>query len=204
MKKFEVVGVDITITKNIPVGGGLGGSSADIVGVLKGLKALFEIKDDITPLANAMGSDCAYMLEGGFAKMEGRGEIVTKIPTDRKLYFIIISEDRGISAKECYAEFDKINRPSLPCTDRAIDLFLKGDDQFYSCIKNDLFESSLSLLPVLQDNIDALKNAGAQASLMTGSGSSVYGVFSDKRLRDNAYKKLKKAYGDRLIRTETV
>ena len=75
VEKFGVSGVDVTIYENIPVGAGLGGSSADSAGVLKAMCKLFGVDvKDCHEIANEYGSDIRYMLDGGFARMTGRGE----------------------------------------------------------------------------------------------------------------------------------
>ena len=73
---FNTNGVDVTVTRNIPTGSGMGGSSADIVGVLKAMQKLFKIDCDLKPIADSLGSDTGYLLTGGFARLYGRGEIV--------------------------------------------------------------------------------------------------------------------------------
>ena len=81
---FGTDGAEITVFKDIPIGAGLGGSSADICGVLNGMARLYGIEDreKVKALADTLGSDTGYMLNGGFARMQGRGEQVTPIKTD--------------------------------------------------------------------------------------------------------------------------
>ena len=66
---FATKGADITVIKNIPISGGLGGSSADVAGVLKALKKLYAVEEDVKPLADKLGSDSGYLLTGGFARL---------------------------------------------------------------------------------------------------------------------------------------
>ncbi|MBQ9485599.1 MAG: 4-(cytidine 5'-diphospho)-2-C-methyl-D-erythritol kinase, partial [Clostridia bacterium] len=73
-KEFATGGVDISIERNIPVAAGLGGSSADIAGVLLAMQKLYDVKKDLSFIANELGSDVAYMLKGGYAVMRGRGD----------------------------------------------------------------------------------------------------------------------------------
>ena len=79
INKFGTTGVDIVLNKKIPVGGGLGGSSADIAGVLNGMKKLFGIDGSVKDLADELGSDSRYMLEGGWAVISERGNKVKKL-----------------------------------------------------------------------------------------------------------------------------
>ena len=73
---FSTPGVDVTVYKNIPIGAGLGGSSADSAGVINGMAKLYGITDEdaLTALAEKTGSDTSYMRKGGFQRMQGRGE----------------------------------------------------------------------------------------------------------------------------------
>ena len=89
--KFSTGGVDITVQKNIPLGAGLGGSSADIAGVLNGLKALYGVNESVLDIANALGSDSGYMLSGGYAVLSGRGDkIKSKKNKTRKSCFYFL------------------------------------------------------------------------------------------------------------------
>ena len=71
---FGTTGADITVYKNIPIGAGLGGSSADAAGALLAMNGLYGAAKNLKPLADECGSDTGYLLRGGFARMRGRGE----------------------------------------------------------------------------------------------------------------------------------
>ncbi len=203
--KFGASGVDIVLEKNIPVGAGLGGSSADIAGVLLGMKKLFNPTQDVKALADALGSDSGYMLGGGWAIMSDRGTDVERLNTNVKLYLLVITEKNSISTKECFKLFDDGDKYYEECTDKAVKALLEGDlNAFASLIKNDLLTPSATLLPSISENIKALENTGAIKGLMTGSGSATYGIFMSKKQRNYAYKKLRLDFGDRLIKLETL
>lgn len=200
-EKENANGVKITIKKNIPVANGLGGSSADVAGTLLALKKLYKTDTDLSELANAMGSDCNYMLGGGFARLKGRGEEITKL-NGRKLYFVIIPSTEKISAKDCYKSFDSQTEKPLPCTEQAIDFLLHDDfNSFAKTLKNDLYLPATKLCPLVKESVENSKQFGYP--VMTGSGSAVYLVFRDKKGRNKAYKKLKKSY-KKLIKAQTV
>ena len=205
IKKFSTHGVDIKIKKNIPIGAGLGGSSADIAGVLNGMKSLYQVKGSLLSIANDLGSDSGYMLSGGFAVITGRGEKVHPKDIKNTLYLLFITEDKSITARASYKACDKLEKIFKPCTSAAEKALKDGDrEKFYSVVKNDLYYGSKELLPEMQGNIFVLKKAGAPTALMTGSGSAVYGVFFDKARRDGVYKKLLPIYGSRLIKAQTI
>jgi len=190
-ERFNTKGVDITIVKRIPIGSGLGGSSADIAGVLKGMKELYQTDGDLAPLANELGSDSGYMLTGGYAIMEGRGEKITHKKIEMPLYFLLVTEPTVISARASYKKFDEQGKLYNAVTDEAVTALEEKDfKKFCSVIKNDLERASSELVPEINGNIYILKKAGAPATIMTGSGSAVFGVWSDKKERDDVYKKL--------------
>ena len=202
--KYKTLGVDIIVDKKIPVGAGLGGSSVDISGVLKGMKKLFE-KGEVLSIANSLGSDSGYLLDGGFAVLTGRGEKVDKKDIKEKLYLLIITEDRKITSKESYNLFDKQERNYRPCTASA-EKALKEKDFYRFCLilKNDLTSASASKVEEIKANLIALKKAGASAQIMTGSGTAVFGVFASKNQRQKAYRALYPLYKDKLIKAQTI
>ncbi len=204
IERFKTDGVDIYIKKKIPVGGGLGGSSADIAGTLNGLASLYNVDADLTDLANELGSDSAYLLKGGFKVISGRGDVIENVGGQKELYLLIISDKQGISAGECYKEYDKLENKELPCTDQAVKLFLDNDEDFYKIIKNDLYAPALKHLSHLENKILDLERAGAIKALMTGSGSCVYGIFLDRLSLEIAKKKLKSKYNKSLIKAKTI
>lgn len=202
---FGVTGVDLVVEKNIPVAGGLGGSSADIAGTLNALNLLYELNGEIEALACDMGSDAPYMLNGGYAVMRGRGEIVEYSDADRKIYVLLITENAAITARNCYKKFDQKKKLYVPCTEQAERALYQGDlDELFPLLKNDLGATACDLVPQLKHHLYALKRAGAENALVAGSGPTVYGVFKDKKSRDKAYKKLFGLYGKNLIKAETV
>lgn len=205
VQKTGVLGANITIKKQIPIGGGLGGSSADIAGVLLCMEELYQTGANLNELAGALGSDAPYMLTGGYAVIEGRGEKVTKKQIDTVLYLILIPEEKSTSARAVYKEYDKAGKTYKPCTENVEKALKEGElAKFVQYAKNDLAQSAGTLVPEITANVLALKKAGAITALVTGSGSCCYGVFCSKKERDNAFRKLKALYGNVLIKAQTL
>ena len=202
MESFDTCGVDIIIKKRILLGGGLGGSSADICAVLKGMKKLYQINEDLVPLANQLGSDTAYMLNGGLAVIEGRGEIVTPIKKQKDFYLLLLGANSGVTSGECYKKFDSIGKTHPEATDRAVENLKKGDYKgFISSLKNDLYAPAESLCDEIGSNLKLLQEHGD--CFMTGSGSVTVGIYPDKRSRNKAYRKLLSKVKTKLIKTKT-
>ncbi len=204
VQEFRTLGADIIVNKKIPIGAGLGGSSADIAGVLNGMKKLYNVSNSVLPLANELGSDSGYLVSGGYAVLTGRGDKIEGKDIDKRLYLLIITEETPVSAKSSYTEFDKQGKTYKPCTKTALKALIEGDnDKFVKVIKNDLSHPSCEILPEIKNNLLSLKKAGADAQVMTGSGSAVYGLFFDKKKRDKTYKKLLPLYKGQLLKAET-
>ncbi len=202
---FSTGGINVTVEKNIPVGGGMGGSSADVAGVLKGMNALYEVDMDMGELADALGSDVRYMLKGGYAVLSGRGQFIDEQFISKTLYMVLIKADKIISSRACYKKFDELNKMHKPCTKTAVKALLGGDfEKFVQVAKNDLYAPALTFVKELQTNVNNIKSAGAPLALMTGSGSVVYGVFENKKQRDEAFKKLKPLYGSDVLKAQTI
>ena len=200
VKEFNTNGADILIKKKIPIGGGLGGSSADIAGVLLALKELYAIDKSVDNLASKLGSDVNYMLYGGYAVMEGRGEKVRKIDSKMPLYVILLPYEEGVSTKECYKEFDEQEK-LYPQTTEIGEMALKEEnyDNLLKALKNDLYLPAKTLLPIIEENLLAL---GKKNVSMTGSGSTTFALFSTKKERDKKYKELKKTHS--VIKSKTI
>ena len=191
MQTFKTKGVDIVIKKGIIVGAGLGGSSADIAGVLIAMKRLFKIKESIYPLAEKLGSDVSVMIYGSQAVITGRGEVVTPVKEKVKLNALLIYSDKSVRAKDAYERFDsEENKPPF-VTDKVINKIERKDKTFILDLSNALERAVSKFNLEVKENINSLKSLGADNALMTGSGSAVYGIFSDKKLLKKAYKKLK-------------
>ena len=204
-EKYATGGVDITIKKSIPVGGGLGGSSADISGVLKGLNIINNKDNDLLGLASELGSDVSFMLTGGLAVIKGKGDTVQPIAKNLNLYMIILSEEQSVSAKQSYSQFDKDGVEYNPCTSLSVNKLESGDiNGFLGGIKNDLQPASIKILSKIEDNIKTLYQVGASKAMMTGSGSATFGIFESKKDRDRAYKKLPKEIRKKAIKVKTI
>ena len=200
--KFSLTGMSITVKKNIPVGGGMGGSSADIAGVIKGVNILFNLNCDTSKIATELGSDVNYMLSGGYAVMRGRGEKVEFFDSNRlPLYFILARTNKSVSAKNCYNLYDNLQQESGKKTPLALEALKKNNIKaLISSLGNDLFSSAKILQKEIGENCIILSKL-APAS-MTGSGSVTFAVFLTKKERDKAYKKLSPLFKIKLLKAK--
>ncbi len=203
VEEFGVNGVDIILEKNIPAGGGLGGSSCDIVGVVLAMKELYGITESIEPLLKKLGSDTLCVAKGGWMVMEGFGETITPLNVKKTIYLIVLNAQSGVSAMQAYRAYDDIKCVYVPTTDNAVKGIESGDfNCFGASLKNDLYAGSKLILPEIESNLHALKDYGS--AVMTGSGSSVIGVYDSQAERDAVYDKLFNKFGNNMIKAKTI
>ena len=193
VEKFQTDGADIEIYKNIPMGAGLGGSSADSAGVLNGLSKLYNIGDapSLSEIADMTGSDTRYMLSGGWARLFGRGDRVKKIEGKLNAHIALLVPSESVSTAKCYSLFDRMGNfgGNSDDAERAV---TRGDIKgLAGCLCNALTDPATSLSGEIQRCIDELKNSNPLAVSMTGSGSGVYALFENKQECVNALSRYK-------------
>lgn len=187
--RFQTTGADITVYKNIPMGAGLGGSSADISGVINGMAKLYAIEDEaaLGELADELGSDTRYMLKGGFARMQGRGEQITPLGQTPLLHFLLICPKDGVSSGACYKKYDELsqNMAKKPqtITQKCISALQQGDtNEGGRCLTNDLFPAASALCDSVKTAMEEAISFSPLGAVMTGSGSCVAALFETKEL----------------------
>ena len=181
IQAFDTNGADITVYKNIPMGLGAGGSSADAAGVLNGLSKLYGVRDiaGLKMLADKSGSDTRYMLSGGYARLKGRGNEISPIESKLKLNFLLLAPKEGVSTAECYKTFDTIGGAGGD-SEKAERAIISGDKHSLAqALGNSLAPAAQSLLPDIKSAFEQLKGFDPLAVNMTGSGSGVYALFEN-------------------------
>ncbi len=207
-KTFGTDGVSITVYKNIPIGAGLGGSSADIVGVLNGMAALYGVTDRarLKGIADELGSDTGYMLSGGYARLGGRGERVERLPLANKLYLLLLCPHSSVSAKECYRAYDDAPKTleyrGCPAEDVIGFLQQNNLEEGGRYLMNDLFRAAHSLNEEVGKAYMEAESFSPLGVNMTGSGSAVYALFESRELCEWAKSRYKGKF--RAIVAETV
>ncbi|MBQ8374199.1 MAG: 4-(cytidine 5'-diphospho)-2-C-methyl-D-erythritol kinase [Clostridia bacterium] len=188
--RFHTDGAEITVWKDIPIGGGLGGSSADIAGVLLGMQKLYGAATDeeLFALADELGSDVRYMMRGGYARMQGKGETVTPIDGIKQpFWLLLLCPKTSVSAGECYRKYDEMNATDAPtgATERAI-AGLKADGVFglKDTLYNALYAPAASLCGEVKRAMEEAESFSPIAAVMTGSGSAVAAVFENREFCD--------------------
>lgn len=177
---FPIPGVKIDLTKNIPMGAGLGGGSSDAAFVLRGLCHLYDLHpsfNELTGIASGLGSDVPFFLSNGQALIKGRGEIFEPVNLPINYKIVLLSPPLAISTAQVYSNI-KIGLTTKrigPLLTREIDF--EGLLRLANHFRNDLEEVVLENYPNLLDLKRSLLGSGAFYSSMTGSGSSFFGLF---------------------------
>lgn len=191
IERYSLCGADISVKKGIPVGAGLGGSSADAAGVLialcklhgKPISAAYEAAD-------ATGSDTRYMLGGGWARITGRGTQVQPLSCAFSPSFLIIVPPCGVSATQCYKAFDRSGVTDVPPAGNGV---LAGYAELCGALHNALYAPAAQICPEISAAY-AQAAALAGCACMTGSGSAVFAPFENAELCRSAADKYDGAY----------
>ncbi|MBC8266482.1 MAG: 4-(cytidine 5'-diphospho)-2-C-methyl-D-erythritol kinase [Flavobacteriales bacterium] len=175
-KDFSFPNVAIHLHKQIPIGAGLGGGSANAAFTLKGLNELFELNisnKKLEEFALRLGADCPFFIENTPKYIEGIGEQMTNIDLDLgQLEIRLVNPKIHISTAEAYAGVN----PQKPAA--ALSEFIKTPiENWKGKIKNDFEKSIFIKHPELQSIKQQLYKEGAIYASMSGSGSTIYGIF---------------------------
>lgn len=179
---FSMAGADITIDRKIPVGAGLGSSSADAAGVLRALAALHGISDTVRlkAIADGLGSDTGYLLTGGWARMTGRGEQIAPIADMPALSLLLLIPSAGVSTPQCFAAFDRRAETFSPLTEKAIDCLRREGAKGAHAFGNALTRAAEELNPEVAVLLSEAAKLSEYGFGMTGSGSACYAVFASQ------------------------
>ena len=192
------IGVRIHVDKVIPSQAGLGGASADAAAVFFLLHTAFPdtfSAGELLLLAGRIGADVPFCLKGGLCRCRGTGDILEPLPPFPPLPILLVKPPVGISTPWAYRRCDEIRSGggSDSRQDRAYEQIFDGTPeslwQSAGLLYNDLEEAVRDEYPDIPDIRTFLEKNGARFAAMTGSGSCVFGVFSDESRRDLAYKK---------------
>ena len=196
-------GASIFLEKRIPIGAGLGGGSSNAAAVLKGLNRLWKTelsREELKHIGSQLGSDIPAFIHGGVVYMEGRGEQVKSIAqhSGLNLWFILVNPGFGISTADIYSRYN------VPLT------FRKQEAKFRTLIEgltkdsckkisyglfNALQKTVFRKYPILEMIKNKLEKAGALGVLLSGTGSTIFGLVWDAHHGHEVKEQLVKALG---------
>jgi len=176
--------IQIDITKNIPIGAGLGGGSSNAASVMKVLAKHFNIsvkRREVLKLARILGSDVPFFLVGKPAYAESRGEKLTPLPGFRIRHkILIVNPNINVSTKWAYGKLKIKNQIAKSKTLTKVGSF---DLLKLKLFENDFEKVVFEKYPEIKSIKDKMYNLGAVFGSMSGSGSTVYGLFNDKTMK---------------------
>lgn len=181
---FSLPPVQIHLHKIIPIGAGLGGGSADAAFALKALNERFDLKLSVSQLeeyARLLGSDCAFFVQNRPVYCVEKGDVFESIDVDLSGYYVLlVYPNLAISTAEAYANI----RPQQPVTPLRAQL-QAPIHTWRDTVHNDFEDSLFTKYPILSSVKQQLYDMGAVYASMSGSGSTVYGIFDAPALIPN-------------------
>ena len=189
-------GVRIYLQKNIPIAAGMAGGSTDAAATMKGMNMLFELgatSGELMEEAVRIGADVPYCIMGGTALAEGIGEKLTALPPVPKIFFLVAKPDISVSTKYVYEHLDAAGIVHHPDIDGMVEAIRAGSvPGILERMENVLEAVTIPAHPVIDTIKKRMLELGAEGSLMSGSGPTVFGVFIKKESAESAYEQMKK------------
>jgi len=200
-------GVDIELFKNIPFEAGLAGGSSDAAAVLYLVNTAFGglLGDhELSEVASGIGADVPFLLTGGIALATGTGDELTVLDPCMDAPVVLAKPATGLSTALMYRAWDEKHGfmadrvQERESSTRAFlrELAKKGQDGALMCVHNDFEELAVIAVPEISEIKAVMLEEGAAASAMSGSGTSVFGIFNDEQSARKALGALRRARGD--------
>ena len=187
----------ILIHKVIPIQAGLGGGSSNAAFTLKAVNTMLKLgatDEELIELSKPLGCDIPFFIKCEPSRVQGVGEILTPISVKNNYYVLLVKPEAGCSTKEVYGISDTMDLKTANI-DNVIKALEEGDDDLLADnISNALQEPAIKLVPAIQTIIDGLREAGLKMVQVTGSGSAVFALSTDKKLLKRVMKKFEDNY----------
>ncbi len=180
--------VQMKLEKRIPVGGGLGGGSANAAAMLLALNELFELglsREELAAVGSTLGSDVPFLVHGGSAIVEGVGDRIERHPPHEsiELHAVIAFPEAACATPRVYSLFDERcdsdSQPAMLRADEVRKLAAQRPRPSHESLFNDLAEAAMLAAPRLRDDLEALSKLAERKAHVTGSGSSLFVLCDD-------------------------
>ena len=190
--KFRVL-----IHKVIPIQAGLGGGSSNAACTMKAVNSMLKLgatDEELIELSKPLGCDIPFFIKCKPARVQGVGEILNPINVKNNYYVLIVKPEAGCSTKEVYALSDTLELKTCNL-DNVVKALEEGDDELLEAsMYNALQEPAVKMVPQIQTIIDELKGKGLRMVQVTGSGSAIFALSTDKKLLVKVLKELENKY----------
>ena len=194
--------ITIRLTKRIPVGAGLAGGSTDAAAVMRGLAQMFALPADLSRLEElglTLGADVPFCLRQGTALAEGIGEKLTSLPAPA-LFILLVKPPVSLSTAEIYRRLPEADALAHPQIEELLKRLAAGEailsPELSPAFQNVLEGPAIQLCPQIAVIKDAVAREGAAVSMMSGSGSTVFGLFADEESMARAAASLRALFPD--------
>lgn len=202
-------GARIRLQKRIPMQAGLGGGSADAAMTLMALAKLWELNctsNELIAIGSQLGADVSFFFYGGTARATGIGEQIELLKDVEQTFLVIVKPNANISTADAYRALDErsltsLNSKSILSTSRPI---ADSDQIDFANLTNDFEAVVFDLQPEIRRAKNALLKAGANQSLLAGSGSAVFGIFESEDAQRRAIQAIELETGWRVFPCKTV
>ena len=183
-------GVRIHLQKNIPIAAGMAGGSTDAAATLKGMRELYELDctdQELREIGVKIGADVPYCVMGGTALAEGIGEVLTALPAAPDCILVVAKPDINVSTKYVYEHLDAMDGYAHPDIDGMVAAIKEGSlAGVVERLGNVLETVTVEAHPIIDVIKQKMLELGAEGSLMSGSGPTVFGIFTDKEKAETA------------------
>lgn len=185
----DLPGLDITLRKRIPMGAGLGGGSSDAAAVLLGGARLLGL--DIPPaamnrIAASIGSDVPFFLHGGLAHATSRGEVLQPLDLPFPFTMLLVNPGVHIATPWAYGAVGRVGERAMSDFPAILGAGVRDPDILRERVVNDFEPAVFREFPLLRELKERLYAAGAIFALMSGSGSTFFGLFNSAEEAANA------------------
>ena len=191
-------GITIEIEKNIPMAAGTAGGSADGAGVLYCLNKFYNTNlsnNKLCEIGSKVGADIPFSLTGGTAIALNTGNVIAPVKDLPECYIVLCKPNQDVSTPEAYAQFDALSRVRHLDRVSMIEAVSVADYEKICELCGNVFEQAVEV-PKRPHIKGVMRKCGADACCMSGSGPTVFGLFSDKEKADDCYNKLTKKYAN--------
>lgn len=178
--KINISNLSIKLVKKIPIGAGLGGGSSNSAATIKAVNELFDLKlslQEQSLLASEIGSDVPFFIYNKLAIVRGRGDKLRTLDINLPFKFLIVFPNIHISTKIAYSWINITNSKNPTDYQKALLEVIINPSILPKLFKNDFEEFLFSRFPILKEIKQVLTNKGAIFSSISGSGSSIFGIF---------------------------
>lgn len=193
-EKTENPGVDVYLKKNIPLAAGLAGGSTDAAEMIKGLNELWNLnlsEKQMMEIGKKLGADIPFFFEDSPARAKGIGEILFPFKNNLDMKILLVNDGTEISSAEVYKKLRDFGHVD---NDLIVEKLKKGDHSAIFYFENVMEDVVTDMYPHLLDLKYEFLDYGAEVTLISGSGASIFGIFMDDESLEFAYKKMSEKY----------